>query len=123
MSNNELIVPTKLDFAEEIRSERLSQLWKITLVVIVFLVWGALVLTSLQSISPLELIPSVVAMAAGCVLCSFLLTRKEYTRAVWAYAGGLIIAVALITRASNTGSPIEGRQLFFFPDFVFYPSA
>ncbi len=117
MSNNELMVPTKLDFAEELRSERLAQLWKITLVLIVFLVWAVLVLTSLQSASPVELIPPVVAMALGCILCSMLLSRKRYNQAVWVYAGGLILAVALITRAANTGTPIEGRQLFLF----FYP--
>jgi signal transduction histidine kinase len=114
MSNSDLIVPTKLDFAEEVRSERLSQLWKITLVVIVFLVWGSLVLTSLQSASPIELIPPIVAMALGCILCSMLLTRKHYSQAVWVYAGGIILAVALITRAASTGSTIEGRQLFLF---------
>ncbi len=117
MSNNELMVPTKLDFAEELRSERLAQLWKITLVLIVFLVWAVLVLTSLQSASPVELIPPIVAMALGCILCSMLLSRKRYNQAVWVYAGGLILAVALITRAANTGTPIEGRQLFLF----FYP--
>src|ERR1043166_8201765 len=85
MSNNELMVPSKLDFAEELRSERLAQLWKITLILIVFLVWAVLVLTSLQSASPIDLIPPVVAMAAGCLLCSALLTRKQYNRAVWAY--------------------------------------
>jgi len=56
-------------------------------------------------------------MAAGCLLCSTLLGRKQYTQAVWAYVGGMILAVALITRGANVGTPIEGRQLFLF----FYP--
>jgi signal transduction histidine kinase len=53
-------------------------------------------------------------MALGCLLCSVLLTRKHYNRAVWAYAGGMILAVALLTRAASVGSAIESRQLFFF---------
>jgi len=52
-------VPTKLDFAQEVRAERLSLLWKVTLVLSLFLVWGTLILTSLNATNPAELfIPS-----------------------------------------------------------------
>ena len=50
-----MTVPTKLDFAQEVRAERLSLLWKITLVLALFLVWGALILTSLNATNPADL--------------------------------------------------------------------
>ena len=80
-----MTVPTKLDFAQEVRAERLSLLWKITLVLALFLVWGALILTSLNATNPADLFLPIVLVAAGCIGCREFLRRDRYVEAVWSY--------------------------------------
>lgn len=86
-------VPTKLDFAQEVRAERLSLLWKVTLLASVFVVWAALVFTSLSAISPLDFIIPVLIIVVGCVLCRWLLSVNRYESAVWAYVVGLFLGL------------------------------
>src|SRR5512143_2325076 len=109
-------VPTKLDFAQEVRAERLSLLWKITLVLSLFLVWGALILTSLAAISPLSFFAPVVVIVVGCLACRWLLMTNRYEQAVWAYVLGLMIGIGVLMFApTSVGTPAEtGRDLLVF---------
>jgi signal transduction histidine kinase len=106
-------VPTKLDFAQEVRAERLSLLWKVTLVLSLFLVWGTLILTSLNATNPAELFIPIVIVVVGCLGCRELLRRNRYPQAVWAYIIGLMAAIALMSRSADPASA-DSRQLVMF---------
>ncbi len=97
-------VPNQLDFAQEVRAERLSLLWKVTLVAALFLVWGILILTSLAATNPVELFIPIAAMVVGCLVCRWLLHNGRYEPAVWAYAFGLIICLSFLSYSSGTVS-------------------
>jgi len=113
-------VPDKLDFAQEVRAERLSLLWKVTLVLALFFVWGTLILTSLTVTSPQDLFLPIVCVALGCLICRAYLSRNHYERAVWAYIGGTMLAVALMSRTGDSTGVDLGRQLvvFIFPILI-----
>ena len=110
--NSEINVPTQLDFAREVRAERLSLLWKVTIVGSLFLVWGMLILTSLN-ISLLEFFVPVALIISGCVLCRWLLANKRYEAAVWSYIGGLILGLAMLMY-HETASGNSGREAVAF---------
>ncbi len=115
-------VPTKLDFAQEIRADRLSLLWKITTVGSLFLVWGALILTSIATINPLTFFAPVAVIVIGCVLCRWLLMSNRYIDAVWAYVLGLMLGVALLMytppSADMVHEPVHGMLAFVFPVII-----
>ena len=71
------VLPDRLDFAQEVRAERLSLLWKVTLVLALFFVWGTLILTSLSATSPSDLFLPIVFVTLGCLLCRALLRAGE----------------------------------------------
>src|SRR4051812_23426486 len=86
-------VPTKLDFSQEVRAERLSVLWKVTIVGSLFLVWGTLILTSVGTVNPINFFVPVAVIIAGCLACYWLLSRGRYSHAVWAYVAGLMLGL------------------------------
>src|SRR5260221_14545294 len=102
---------TKLDFAQEVRRERLSVLWKITIVVTVFMVWGALIITSLTPGGNfVDILIPTSAVTVGCLGTQFLLSRHRYTEAVWTYTIGIIVAVSVIMY-SRGDTPSPARDL------------
>ncbi|MEP7286064.1 MAG: HAMP domain-containing sensor histidine kinase [Chloroflexota bacterium] len=104
----------KLDFAQQVRAERLSLLWKITIFLALFLIWGGLILFSLSSTSPADLLIPTAVVIIGCLGCRFLLARNNYTQAVWSYIIGLMVAVALLSHTSDPQGLDAGRQAFLF---------
>jgi signal transduction histidine kinase len=111
-------VPNKLDFAQEVRAERLSLLWKVTLVLALFLVWGTLILTSLSATNPVDLFLPIVVVAIGCLGCREMLSRQRYNSAVWFYIAGLIAAVALMSRTADSTDANRQLVLFVYPIII-----
>src|SRR5215475_2757386 len=108
-------VITKLDFAQEVRAERLSLLWKITLVLALFLVWGALILTSLNATNPADLFLPIVLVAVGCIGCREFLRRNRYAEAVWSYIITLMVAIAIMSHTTDVNDPAQqGRLMLLF---------
>ena len=112
-------VPSKLDFAQEVRAERLSLLWKVTLVGSVFVVWAALVLTSLSVISPLDFLLPVLVIVVGCGLCRWMLAARRYEAAVWVYIAGLLLG--LVRPASWPRIELDLRSGHALPMAVDHP--
>ncbi len=110
-------VSTKLDFAQEVRAERLSLLWKVTIVASLFLVWGTLILTSLSAVSPTSFFVPVVIIIAGCLICRWLLVSNHYVQAVWAYVLGLMLGLGWVLYIPGADVNDPGRILaaFAFP--------
>jgi signal transduction histidine kinase len=89
-------VPTRIDFAQEVRAERLSLLWKVTLGLSVVVIWVTLILTALSVTNLADLLFPVGAVAVGCFLCREFLRRHQFQPAVWAYIAGLFVTFALM---------------------------
>src|SRR5437773_1212232 len=110
-------VPTKLDFSQEVRAERLSLLWKVTIVGSLFLVWGTLILTSVSAVSPINFFVPVVVIIAGCLACRWLLGSGRYTKAVWAYVVGLMLGLGWMLHipGSEGGDSLRVLGTFGYP--------
>ncbi len=115
--NSEINVPTQLDFAREVRAERLSLLWKVTIVGSLFLVWGMLILTSF-SVSPLGFFVPVALIISGCVLCRWLLASNRYEAAVWSYTIGLILGLAMLMYHGTVGGDSSQETVAFLLPLV-----
>ncbi len=115
-------VPNKVDFAQEVRAERLSVLWKATLALAVFIVWGTLILASLSIGNLADVLLPLLAIVVGCIACRSLLLANRFSTAVWAYAVGLFVTLALLmyTPMSQDSHTI-GRDMipFAFPLLIF----
>ncbi|MCC7448893.1 MAG: HAMP domain-containing histidine kinase [Anaerolineae bacterium] len=110
--NNPTHVPTQLDFAREVRAERLSLLWKVTIAGSLFLVWGMLILTSFN-VSPLSFFVPVALIIGGCLVCRWLLSNNRYESAVWTYTAGLVAGLTIMMY-NETGRVDSGREMVAF---------
>ena len=116
------IVPTNVDFAKEVRADRLSLLWKTTLVLAVLLVWTTLILTALSAANLADVVLPLIATVIGCLLCRALLRANRFEAAVWTYAGGLFVTLGLLLYAPAEGglqNSTRDMVPFLFPLVIF----
>ncbi|NLX11774.1 MAG: HAMP domain-containing histidine kinase [Chloroflexi bacterium] len=114
-------VPTQLNFAQEVRSDRLSILWKVTLFIALLLVWAMVVVTGANE----EMLDHIVTdvlfptglLIVGCALTGYFLKRERFGLAVTSYTAGAFGALAVLTLWGST----FGRDYFpfVFPLLVF----
>jgi signal transduction histidine kinase len=108
-------VEAKLDFAQEVRSERLSILWKVTLGGVFVMVWLALIFSALSGPMVVDIVAPAIAVSLGCLGTRHFLKRRRYGTAVWAYTSGLLCALGwMMFTPSNTTAAILGRDLVPF---------
>lgn len=81
------------EFANEVRTERLTLIWKATLLLAIGLLW-CLFLFRVGSVETI-VIPGILVIA-GCTLCRYLITKKMLTPATWVYAISLIAGIGII---------------------------
>ena len=107
----------QLNFAQEVREERLSILWKVTLTGAIIFLWILVVLGATDDVVGFGDIFPLVATVGGCVITGHLLSRGRFLPGVWAYALGLI---ATITLGVLYGSDdVRGYMPFGLPIVVF----
>jgi signal transduction histidine kinase len=110
-------LPVNLDFADEVKIDRLRILWKATLAVCLIVSWLILTLVAVQRGSIIEPILPFLFLVIGCLITRSLLNRNHYTEAAWVYALGAMVAVGTIL---ITGNPtIQQIAPFAFPVIVF----
>jgi len=81
--------PSQLDFAQQVRSERLAGLWKITLALSFFAAWGVMILLATKASTDLiAAVAPVIAIVIGCLMTRSYLRQNKYTTAVWCYTLG-----------------------------------
>jgi signal transduction histidine kinase len=111
-------IPTKEDFAIEVRAGRLGILWKVTLVGCGAIAMIALLFSAMnRSWDTLPLYGAVTVLAAGCWLTQSLLKHNRFEWAVWAYAMGGLAAVVLLM-AVGARAVLEIAP-FAFPVIIF----
>ncbi len=89
------VLPQDIDFATDVKTDRLAILWKVTIVVsltIVFTVVG--ILTALR-VSPLAWVIAPLVVTGACLLTRNLLKRNHFHAAVWVYTFGLMSGLTI----------------------------
>jgi len=92
-----IAVPSEVNFAEEVRADRLDLLWKITLFVAFVIAWSLIVVSGAEDMSPLQIILPSSILAGSSLITAHFLRRDRFEPAVWAYALGMILAIGLVT--------------------------
>ncbi|MBL8164591.1 MAG: two-component sensor histidine kinase [Anaerolineae bacterium] len=110
-------IPTKQDFATEVRADRLGTLWQVTLLLCIIAFWIVATLMTLQRSSTAEWLVALMAVGVGCVLTRTFLKHNRYALAVWAYALGAVVAGTIILLFGQQ----HATQIapFIFPMLVF----
>lgn len=112
-----MTIPTKQDFATEVRSDRLQVLWQVTIIGCLVLFWVVATIATLQRSDVVLWLVALGCIAAGCVITRFFLRSNRYVYAVWSYALGSLVAGGIILLAGDQ----QAAQIapFFFPLIVF----
>ncbi|MBN2306207.1 MAG: hypothetical protein JXQ72_17120 [Anaerolineae bacterium] len=111
------VLPSQMNFAQEVRAERLAILWKVTLFVSFVTWWVFFVVKGGRDMSVMEyLLPSVM-VGAGCILAGRLLATERFMPAVWSYSLGAILAVGIAMAYDTTFT--REYMPFVFPLLVF----
>jgi signal transduction histidine kinase len=110
-------IPSNQDFALEVRTDRLTTLWKVTLGVSVILAWIVFTAAMLDRERDMVVLIPPVMLIAGCILTRELLSRGRFTPAVWTYAlsGAGAAAIVLYTGSDDLKQIVP----FVFPLIVF----
>jgi signal transduction histidine kinase len=88
-------VPTNLEFATEVKADRLKILWRVTLFASLLLGWLLLNVAMLQRRDVTAFIMPLAVLAIGCVITRELLNRAGYNLAAWVYALSGMVSLAL----------------------------
>jgi signal transduction histidine kinase len=91
-------IPSELSFAQEVRTERLSILWKATMFGAFVLVWLLVVISGGRDVPLMEMLAPVIILSIGCLLTGQFLHRNKFSMAVWAFALGTLLAVNIAMR-------------------------
>lgn len=87
------VAVSEVNFAQEVREERLAILWKVTLTGVVAFLWILIVVATSRETNVLGALLTLGFTIVGCVSSGHLLRRGMFTPAVWAYALGLMLTV------------------------------
>jgi hypothetical protein len=108
---------TQLRFIQEIRTNRLALLWRATLISVLFFMWLTLLFAKDLETTLLDLILPVLVIAFSSYLTRRFLKHDAYKAATWAYALGVIFAVAFMmapdTQLSRELVPAFGILIIF----------
>jgi len=110
-------VPTQHSFAQEVRAERLGILWKVTLFAAFMIWWTLIVISGGRNVSLVALALPAVTLFVASILTGQFLSRDKFAWAVWTYAVGGILTVALATAYGETFG--EQYMPYVFPILVF----
>ncbi len=117
MSTTQTPSVSDTQFAQEVRTDRLSLLWQVTLVAAILLIWVALTISATHHLVSFTWLAVCLIVVVGSALTGRLLRRNFYRAAVWCYAGSIAAAISLMLY-SPPGLVREAMP-FAFPLLVF----
>ncbi len=107
----------QIDFASEVRTERLRVLWKVTIVVSFILGWVILSFVALSRGSVIDVFAPFLLLVLACLVTRILLNRDQYKAAAWAYSLGAIGAATLALFIANDSMRVIAP--FIMPVIIF----
>ncbi|MDQ7024559.1 MAG: ATP-binding protein [Anaerolineae bacterium] len=115
-----MALPTNTSFAEEVKTDRLKALYRITAVVSFGLILGLLTFGSLSSLDSVTnmiwLLASVILMC-GSIVVAQLLQRRSYGVAAWTYVLSTIVGIGVLLY--NPAPETLEIVPFIFPVIIF----
>ncbi|MEZ4670354.1 MAG: ATP-binding protein [Anaerolineae bacterium] len=112
-----MTIPTNHDFASEVRADRLSTLWQVTLTISLLLFWLIAMVGSLTRTNVVVGLLATAYWAGGCLLARWMLRRNRYSYGAWSYGLGAVLAAGVILFAGSTLA--TELTPFVFPVIVF----
>jgi signal transduction histidine kinase len=110
-------VPSEVTFAQEVRTDRLTLLWKVTLFVMFLMLWIVVVITGGRETQIGNYLVPILILSAGCVATGQLLRHGVFEAAVWTYALSAIGAIGLMMSLGTEFG--EQYAPFLLPVLVF----
>jgi len=88
-------IPSGIDFATEVKSDRLAIMWKATIAGCFVMIFSYLSIFSFLDnlTASVWLFPAII-LCIGCLITRELLERKQFNRAAWAYTFGALTAIS-----------------------------
>lgn len=90
------VVPNNVDFATDVKTDRLSILWKVTLVVSAVIAVFSIGLLTVSGTNLISLFVAPIIAIAGSLITQYMLKRGKFDMAAWSYTTGLILALSLV---------------------------
>lgn len=89
-------IPTNKDFSNEVRADRLTIIWQLTIIGCIVAFWGVAVAGALTRSYVASWLVAPAAWAAACLVTRWFLGRKRFAPAVWSYGLGAIVGIAIL---------------------------
>lgn len=121
-----MTIPTKQDFAIEVRIDRLKLLWRATLVISILVGWIMLNVALLHRTTPSPVFISTIIFIIGALLTRTILSRGAYIQASWAFIlaslAGLGVALLFADTRLFQVLPFAFPVLIFIVGLLVQPS-
>lgn len=89
-------IPTNKDFANEVRADRLTIIWQLTVIGCIIIFWIVAVAGALSRSFVTSWLIAPTAWAVACLVARWFLGRKRFPAAVWSYGFGALIGIAVL---------------------------
>ena len=110
-------IPSKQDFATDVKIDRLRLLWRVTLLASILVGWIVLNVAMLQRTGMSPVLVALVILAVGSLITRTTLERGAYIVASWAY---ILSAMTALGIAMMVADPVLlGILPFAFPILIF----
>jgi signal transduction histidine kinase len=87
-------VPSNIDFATEVKTDRLNTLWRLTLAISIFCCIFNYVVLPLDDSQNAFWVGTPLLLSAASLITAQFLQRGHYSSAAWSYTGGALVAIA-----------------------------
>ncbi len=91
-----MTIPTNQDFATEVRADRLTIIWQLTLIGCVVIFWTVAIAGALTRGNVVVWLLAPASWAVACLLTRTLLVKKRFPPAVWSYGLGAVLGISVV---------------------------
>ncbi|MBI1282629.1 MAG: hypothetical protein GC179_31165 [Anaerolineaceae bacterium] len=91
-----MTIPTNQDFATEVRADRLTIIWQLTLIGCVVIFWTIAIAGALTRSNVAVWLLAPASWAVACILARTLLVKKRFPAAVWSYGLGAVLGISVV---------------------------
>src|SRR6185436_15154996 len=91
-----MTIPTNQDFANEVRADRLTIIWQLTLIGCIVIFWTVAVAGALTRANVGAWLLAPATWAVACLLARTFLQAKRFPAAVWSYGLGAVLGISVL---------------------------
>ena len=91
-----MTIPTNQDFANEVRADRLTIIWQLTLIGCIIIFWTVAVAGALTRANVGTWLVAPATWAVACLVTRSFLHFKRFPYAVWSYGLGALLGVSIL---------------------------